>query len=162
MKRTILALILTLGLPAAVYAQQGPPPGGMGPGGGMMHQRMSAADRAKMMQMHAQARATILAALSPAHKQLLASVVSGLAVSTSPNAKAAAAKLDSQLSATEKKAIVDAANRMHQAMQAMMPSPPPGAPMHHMYMSSDPGEMLLMMAAMNIMGSDGMMHAMPQ
>lgn len=160
MKRTLLALVLALGLPVAAGAQQGPPPD-MGPGGGMMQHQMSDADRAKMMQMHGQARAAVLGALTPAHKTLLASIVSALAISTNPDAKAAAAKLDAQLSAPEKKAIVDAENSMHEQMRAMMPSPPPGAGEHHMQMSTDPGEILLMMAAMNVMGSDGMMHAMP-
>ena len=164
MKHLALAILLAAGLPVAAAAQQGPPTG-MGAGSPMMRHHMSDADRAKMMQMHTQARTAILNALSPAHKALLQSVAGALAVAATPDGAAAAAKLDAALTPAEKKAILDTANSMHSQMQAMMPSPPPGMsprPEKMRSMPSDPGQILLMMAAMNMMGDDGMKHAMPQ
>jgi hypothetical protein len=156
-------MFLAVGLPAAVSAQQGPPDGSMGSHGGMMiEHHLSDADRAKMIQLHNQARAAVLKALTPAHKALLGSVVSGLTLAANPDPRAAAAKLDAALSASEKKAILDAANSMREHMRAMMPSPSPGMGPHPMQSMRpmDPGELLLMMSAMSIMSHDGMMmHA---
>lgn len=161
-KTAFFAVLLTGTLSGAAWAQQGPPPS-MGPNAPTMGHRMSDADRAKMMQLHEQARAAILGALTPANKALLGTVVSELAVAATPDTKAAAARLDSALSPTEKQAITGAADSMHQQMRAMMPSPKPGDMQDKMAdgMPTDPGEILLMMSAMNIMSPDGMMHTMP-
>lgn len=144
MKHVFMALLLALVAPSVAFAQQ---PGPMGPG---------------MMSLHNQARTAVLNALTPAHKALLSSIVGGLAVAASPDPDAAAAKLDAALSATEKQQILAAVASMRDHMHAMM-SPPPGMSPHaqHSMKLSDPGEILLMMSSMSMMGRDGMMHGMP-
>jgi Spy/CpxP family protein refolding chaperone len=169
MKRLVLALSLALAAPALALAQQASPaPGGGGMPGMWGHgHQMSDADRAKMQQnmqqmqqLHKQFRADCLAALTPAHKQLLASVIGALATSADPDEKAAAAQLDAALSDGEKNAILAAAQKAHDQMKAMMasmrPSPAPGAspkprPSPRATMGhdmTDPGQILLMIAPM--------------
>jgi hypothetical protein len=133
MKRIIFALALAA-VPGFALAQQSPTPSP--PMGGPSH-HMSDADRAQMqqmMQMHQQYRTDVLNALTPAHRQLLASVVGSLAVSTTPDEKAAVAKLDAALSDGEKTAILAATSKMHDQLKAMMSS------MHHSTWSPQPGK----------------------
>ncbi|HEY1728838.1 MAG TPA: hypothetical protein VGG22_10725 [Candidatus Baltobacteraceae bacterium] len=66
----------------------------------------------------------MLATLSPAHRELLASLVGNMAIAANPDHKAAAARLDAALSPSEKSAVLaahtSAMTQMHDAMSAMM------------------------------------------
>jgi Spy/CpxP family protein refolding chaperone len=64
--------------------------------------------RMQMMQIRQQARQQMLAALTPAHRQLLANVVGQLAIAPTPDRRAAARKLDAALSPTEAHAVLAA------------------------------------------------------
>jgi hypothetical protein len=75
---------------------------------------------AQMQQVHAQARAATLAALSSAHRSLLASVVGQLAIAANPDPAAAARTLDAALSPGEKQAILRAHASARSQMEAMM------------------------------------------
>lgn len=59
----------------------------------------------KVMAAQMQARTAMLAALTPAHRDLLAQVVGQLAVASDPNVDAAASRLDAALSPDEVSAI---------------------------------------------------------
>lgn len=118
--------------------------------------------------MHKQFRAKILGTLTPAHRNLLASVAGQLAVSANPDPKAAIAKLDAALSSGEKQAILNAAQSFMSQQRAMreqaiakmraanpsMPSPRPRpSGMQRMRRTPDAGALLLMIAT----GGPGMM-----
>ena len=84
-------------------------------------------DMQQMRKMHDQFRAQVLGALSPEHRQLLASIAGNLAVADHPDYRAAAQQLDAALSPSEKSAIFDASKQMRDQMKAMrasMPAPP--------------------------------------
>jgi len=85
---------------------------------------------AKAEAAHKATRAKILAALTPAHKAYLADLIGQLAVAANPDPKAATAKLDATLSASEKAQILAihqaAETQMMTEMKTMMP--PMGAP----------------------------------
>jgi hypothetical protein len=120
MKRfaTLIALCM-LAIPTAVLAQSPPPmppPPGMSP---EMASRMRQM-REQMEKIHRTERAQVLAALSPAHRALLASLVGGLAVAANPDPKAAAAKLDAALSPGEKSAVQKIHDATHAQMRNMM------------------------------------------
>jgi hypothetical protein len=153
MKHVFLAAVAALALTAApALAQMGPPPGTPGPA---MRQQFEQMHR-QMMQIHQRARTTILAALTPEHKALLAQVVGQLAIANTPDVDAAAARLDAALSSGEKQAILNAARTAHSqmrgAMQAMRNAMPPPPPDHGMMMRmhenepQDPGHILLLIA----------------
>jgi hypothetical protein len=165
MKRILLALALMLAVPAIAGAQQAP--GSPDP---TMRQQMHA-DMQQMMKLHQQFRAQVLGALTPAHKQLYASVVGGLAIAASPDPRAAAKQLDAALSPGETTAILNANKQfmasmksLHAQMMANHPWPKPsGSPWPkrshgpHTRPAPDAGRILLGMA-----GSHGgmMMHRM--
>ncbi len=157
MKISTLALAILCAVPAVALAQQGPMSGGP-------HGMMSGSSMNHMMQMHQAARKQVLAALTPAHKQLLATLVGQLAIADAPNVKAAAAQLDAALGASEKQAILAAHSQMAaqmkaqraQMMQAWQSAHPDASPhpmmMNHWQgdmhdkMPTDPGMILLMLA----------------
>lgn len=122
----ITAVALSAVMTATSFAQE-PPPGPPGPPGPMatpnaqMRQQFQAAHK-QMEQIHAQERSQVLGALTPAHRQLLATVAGQLATSTTPDYRAAAQKLDAALSASEKQAIVSASQTARQQMRAQMES----------------------------------------
>src|SRR5215467_2150812 len=112
-----------------------PPPPGQGlPGFGAFQQVHEQVDKART-----QARTTMLNALSPQHRNLLAQVVGGLAVSQTPDINAAAKTLDNELSPGESKAIVDASNALDQQIKKIMEAarpecgPPEGTAGNRMY-----------------------------
>jgi hypothetical protein len=113
MKRILLALALMLAVPAIAGAQQAP--GSPDPA---MRQQMHA-DMQQMMKLHQQFRAQVLGALTPAHKQLYASVVGGLAIAASPDPRAAAKQLDAALSPSESAAILNANTQFITAMKSL-------------------------------------------
>lgn len=107
--------------PAAAMAQSAPsapPQGPRAPHGDLGAFRQV---HDQMAQAHRSERAKILAALTPAHRALLASIVGGMAVAANPDPKAAAAKLDAALSANEKNAVLSihqsTMTQMHAAME---------------------------------------------
>lgn len=88
----------------------------------------------QMEQIETQTRTQILGALTPAHRTLLAGIAGHLAVTTTPNFRAAAQQLEAALSPTEKQAILAANTNertqmrsMMETMRAQMPPPPAGA-----------------------------------
>ncbi len=123
--------------------------------------------------IHAQARAQMLDALTPAHRQLLATIAGELATSSTPDYRGAAARLDAALSSSEKQAILSASQSARDKMRSAMQSArermsqnggppmgpdermgPPGGPLHTRHTPSA-GEILLRTA----MGGVGMdMH----
>jgi hypothetical protein len=161
MKRLFLALALMLAVPAMAGAQQA-----QGSPDPAMRQQFRA-NMQQMMKLHQQFRTQVLGALTPAHKQLYASVVGGLAIAASPDPRAAAKQLDAALSASEKTAILNAEQQfrtqmksMHQQMMANHPWPKPsGSPWPKRSHgprkphTPDAGEILLGMAG----GHGGMM-----
>ena len=182
MKRVFaLALAVLFSVPLAAVAQTmepatappapaAPPPP---PAGG--HGRWGPPDPARMEQfrkmhdqmatIHKAERAKMLAALTPAHRTLLANVAGQLAIATDPNPDAAAAKLDASLSSSEKATILkihqDARAQMKSAMQQMETSMKPPSGANYRYGSgpsrmgkrppSDAGHILLMVAASGAM-----------
>lgn len=136
-----LLLAALLAFPAVANAQTPPPVPPVGgptaptaPSGQHMRHHMTwspadmAAMKAQMAKMQAQmakaeaahkaTRAKILAALTPAHKAYLANLIGQLAVAANPDPKAATAKLDSILTASEKSKIL----AIHSAALAQMMS----------------------------------------
>ena len=61
----------------------------------------------QLRQLHQQTRMQMLAALTPAHRTLVANVVGQLAIAPNPNPQAAAQQLDAVLSGGEKQSIVN-------------------------------------------------------
>lgn len=126
---TTAALLLALGASAPAFAQTPPPT----PNAGQRQEFRQM--RQQMEQIHKQARAEILGALTPAHKSLLATVAGQLATSVNPDYNAAAQRLDAALSSGEKQKIVAAAQsamaKARAAMEAMRAQMPqePGGPM---------------------------------
>jgi hypothetical protein len=176
--KKLLALFTLLALvPAFAFAQAQPPPG---PGGtpwprpdfGAMRQNMQ-----QMQTLHKQFRAKVLGSLTPAHRNLLASIAGQLAISANPDRKAAIQKLDAALSSREKQAILSAAQSFTTQVRALleqglakmraanpnMPSPRPRpSGMERAYMP-DAGALLLMVATggaegPGMMGGHGFGH----
>jgi hypothetical protein len=166
MKKLLVLFTLLAAVPALVFAQAQPPPGPGGapwPGSGQMRQNMQ-----QMETLHKQFRAKILGTLTPAHRNLLASIAGQLAVSANPDPKAAVQKLDAALSSGEKQAILSAAQSFMSQQRAMreqtfakmraanpnMPSPRPRpSGMQRTRRAPDAGALLLMVAT----GGPGMM-----
>jgi hypothetical protein len=129
MKPAIFALSLALlGAPTLASAQPAPDQQQGAPG-----QAQRDPQRAQMMQqmrqLHQQMRASVLGALTPANRQLLANVVGQLAISPTPDFKDAAARLDRSLSPAERNAILQAdANFKTQAKAMFESMKPEGAP----------------------------------
>ena len=105
MNRLIAAIsVAVLMAPGLALAQSASP---VPDQGRMMIQRMQMMQmHLQMAQLHRQARTRTLAALSPGHRTLLETVIGQLALSDHPDRKAAAARLDAVLSASEKAAIL--------------------------------------------------------
>jgi len=74
-----------------------------------MHEQMMATHQ-QMKALHEEEHARILAALTPAQRNMLASTIGYLALSTKPDPKAAAARLDAALSATQRASILKIAS----------------------------------------------------
>ncbi|MBV9270312.1 MAG: hypothetical protein JO165_04405 [Candidatus Eremiobacteraeota bacterium] len=104
----------------------------------------------QMQQIHTAERAQILAALTPAHKALLANVVGQLAVAPTPDYEAAAKRLDAALTPGERQTILNAAAnaraRSEALMQGAMPMGGPGETMKRMSAPPDAGHILLHLA----------------
>jgi hypothetical protein len=151
MNNKALALLLSLAfVPIAASAQTQPPPppaAGAAPAGPM---QMSPAQRQAHMQafrafaeqarnLHRTARANMLAALTSAHRALLARLVGSLAISASPDPRAVARELDAALSSGERQAVLNAQHSemtqmraLHEHMMAQMPSSHAGQMRGHM------------------------------
>jgi hypothetical protein len=149
MKRLLLSLALALAVPAIAGAQQASAP--------PMRPAMQ-----QMMKLHEQFRVQVLGALTPAHKQLLASVVGNLAIAEHPDYRAAVAQLDAALSDGEKTAILAAAQQQRAQMKQLMqqirsmnpnPHPRPSGKHMHKHHAPDAGAILLALGG----GRGGMM-----
>lgn len=154
MKKLMAAALLAALSGGIALAQSAPPspPDGMPPPPQMQQMR------ANLMHVHEQARAAILAALTPAHKALFAQITGQLAVANHPDCDAAAKQLNAALSSSEKQAIVSAAQSAMTKMHAMMPPErmgPPGMAMGGMPGEGEmarmtAGDILLMLARLSI------------
>lgn len=146
-----LVALCGLLLPSVALAQNAPPPMQQRPDMAGMKQVFEQVER-----IHRAERTQVLAALTPAHRELLARTVGEMAVVADPDHKAAAARLDAVLSPGEKSAVLaahtSAMTQMHDAMHAMMASmpPPQGSPRppRHDHERAKPsaGEVVLMVA----------------
>jgi hypothetical protein len=122
MKRSIiLALALVLS-PTVALAQAAPPP----PDTAGAHVP-TAQQRAMMQQMRAQGeqlrlqtRSQILAALTPQHRNAVATIAGQLVLSANPNPRAAAQSLDAVLSPAEKQSVLNIAATERANMKTLM------------------------------------------
>jgi hypothetical protein len=121
MKRAVATLSLALlVVPALALADDGPPP--PAPAGAQNTQIRSQLHqlRTQMEQMHMQARAQMLSALSPAHRQLLANIAGQLAISPNPDREAAARQLNAALGSGEQQSIVRIHENLRTQTKALM------------------------------------------
>jgi hypothetical protein len=124
MNKVTLLLAAALTLPTAALAQSAPPtpavvtPAVPATAPAMPDMAKMKADMAKMQAAQKAARAKILAALTPAHKAYFANLVGQLAIAANPDPKAAVAKLDSVLTASEKSKIVAVQTGLMKSMMA--------------------------------------------
>lgn len=115
MRSFLFALALAaLTAPVAALAQDATG----GQPSGWTHQHSAAFEQAhqQIERLHEQARAQMLASLSPAHKQLVAQIAGQLAISPNPDFPAAVRKLDASLTPSEQQAIL----RTHEAFKQQM------------------------------------------
>jgi hypothetical protein len=129
MSKLLILFAMLAAIPAFVLAQATPPmpPGPSGapwphPDFQMIRQTMQQQEA-----MHKQFRAKVLGALTPAHRNQLASVIGQLAISASPDPQGAIKKIDAFLSSGEKQAILNAGQsfRAQQRAKFNFPSPRP-------------------------------------
>jgi hypothetical protein len=108
-------------LPAAAFAQQGPP--GMG-GPPPSPQQQAAMDKAR-----ADAKVAAYAALSPAHLTSVNAIVAQVTAGTLDR-RAASGQIDALLTPDEQKSVLMASSKSRDAMRTAMGAPPPpaGAP----------------------------------
>jgi hypothetical protein len=95
--------------------------------------------RSQMQTLHRNERTQILAALTPEHRALLASIAGELTTSATPDYDAAAKRLDAALSPSEAQAVLRAAQNARTQARSIMqnlrnefPSPPNGPGMRRM------------------------------
>jgi hypothetical protein len=101
-------------------------------------------EQKQMFQYREQARTEIVDALSPAHRQLLASVVGQLTVAPNPQVVAAAKQLDAALTSKEKQTILAADARFQDQWQALGALRRGGLSTHEASGVKDPGMTLLL------------------
>jgi len=112
------------------------------------------------VKIHTEARAQILAALTPAHKAELAREIGEMAITVTPDPQAVEHRLDAMLTPQERQAIVAAHEAAQAKVRAMMSQdghalPPPAT-------VPDAGRILLMMSMpMPMMPSRGAMPMAP-
>jgi hypothetical protein len=143
----VFAVVLA-GLPLAAPAQQPPPEpavGGQVEVGPMSQQQRSAMRNfmEQARKLHQQYRSQMLAALTPEHRQLLATLAGQLATSDNPDPRAAAQKLDAALSPAEKQGVVNAANTLRTQMQKLHQQMMAQFPPRTLERRADPGMLLL-------------------
>lgn len=123
-----LSMLIVPSLASAQTPPAMPPPPGMSPD---MASRMQQVHK-QMERIHRSARTQVLAALTPAHRALLASIVGQLAIAAHPDEKAAAARLDAALSPGERGAVQrihdSTRTQMRDVMRQMAQHRPQGAP----------------------------------
>lgn len=150
MSRLLILFAMLASIPALVLAQATPPPSPMVTRAPWPRPDFQAMRQAMQQQeaMHKQFRAKVLGALTPAHRNQLASVIGQLAISASPDPRSAIKKINAFLSSGEKQAISNAAQAfMAQERALHFPSPPPmpnGEPRARH--TPDPGALLFMLA----------------
>lgn len=120
MKTSVLITGLALAAAMAVQAVAQEPPSGPPPTPNPQMRQQFEATHKQMEQIHAQERAQVLGALTPANRQLLATIAGQLATSTTPDYTGAARRLDAALSSSEKQAIVSASQTARQQMNSAM------------------------------------------
>ncbi len=113
MKLPVYVLSALLVAPVAAFAQV--PPGSPAPqtGAAMDEFRTQVDDARKQM------RASVIGALTPAHRTAIANIIGSLALSPTPDVQAAETSIDALLGDAEKSAIVASANAERSAMQQL-------------------------------------------
>lgn len=129
-KAAFLSVALLLGAPMMAGAQTSPaPPPLPAPSDGGRHfdMQLSPAQLTTMRKFHEQAtalrkqsRAQIFGALTPAHRQFLATQIGQLAIADNPDAKGTAARIDATLSAGEKNRVIAAEQSYRSKMESLM------------------------------------------
>lgn len=162
MRYLLLALTLTLTIaPVAVTAADtppSPPPPGTS-AQGWKHGNFGAFMQQEMQLMR-QFRTQALSALSTEHRNAIGGIIGAMAVSASPDPRAAATQIDGVLNQNERQAILSARDSfkqqslaLHQQMRAQMQQQMPGSQGSPRPMRSpgpnanDPGSILLMALA---------------
>jgi hypothetical protein len=117
----LCSLCMLVALPAAAFAQQGPP--------GMGGPPPSPQQQAAMEKARADAKAAGYAVLSPAHVASMNAIVAQVVAGTLDR-RAASGQIDALLTPDEQKGVLAAASKSRDAMRAAMGAPPPpaGAP----------------------------------
>ena len=116
----ISATALAAAMTVPAFAQEPPPPGGPLPSPDPQMRQQMEATRKQMDQIHTQERSQVLGVLTPAHRQLLATIAGELATSITPDYDGAAQRLDAALSTSEKQTIVNASQSARDKMRAQM------------------------------------------
>jgi hypothetical protein len=143
--RFLLSALVLAAMPLAGFAQQPPPPPAFGGPPITAQQRQALQSFMEQAQkLHEQARAQMLAALTPEHKQLLATIAGQLAVSPNPDPSAAAEKLDAALSPQEKQGILKADDALHEQLKNLHQQMAARLPHPMFRRNQDPGMLLLM------------------
>jgi formate dehydrogenase maturation protein FdhE len=140
MSKLLILFAMLAAIPAFVLAQGSTP---------MPHPDFQVIRQTMQQQqaMHKQFRAKVLAAITPAHRNLLASLVGQLAISASPDPRGVIKKLDAALSSGEKQAILNVAQTFmaqqraqRQAMMAKFRAANPNFPSPRPMRSGEPKE----------------------
>jgi hypothetical protein len=157
---TVIAATL-IAVPCIAWADQNDAPPAPPPAGFQIMEQT----RAKVDQLNAQARESMLATLSPAQRTQLAQVVGQLAIAQTPDTAAAAKTLDASLTQAQAKNILSISSslddQVRQVMDAsrkqMEAAMPDGAAPHSQWgmhamraggpQDTDPGMILLSMSA---------------
>ena len=116
--RSFLLTLALVGLTAPVAALAQDATGGPPPSSWAQHSAVFEQAHQQIERLHEQARAQMLAALSPAHKQLVAQIAGQLAVAPNPDFPAAVRKLDASLTPAEQQSVL----RTHEAFKQQMHS----------------------------------------
>ncbi len=122
---TSLALASAMAVPAfAEETQPAAPPGSGAAWSGPSAQQMAAMRQLhdRMRQMHERARAQMLSALTPAHREAISGIIGRNAVASNPDPAAAAAQIDALLGANEKSAVISVAQNLRASTRSLMQS----------------------------------------
>ncbi len=126
MKRSLIFGLALLCMPIAASAQSAPSSAPAAVPAAPGRPALSAQQQAAMQQLRAEfaqsrtlTRTRLLQALTPAHRTAVANIVGQLALSASPNPKAAVQALDAMLAPAEKQSILNIAAADKQSMETL-------------------------------------------
>lgn len=118
--RAFILLIAMTAAPLLAWAQQPPaPPAGAPPAWHQGNHQAFKQFRQQSEHLRAQARAAMLAALTPGHRALLARIAGNLAISPNPDPRAAAQQLDAALTPSERQSVLAAQQSLMSQMRSL-------------------------------------------